>query len=681
MSETAYPDEEQHLIRILATLESAIHEADANVGEIDKDYREVKCYMAENRGEIDPHEMFQNELALKQIDHIGSFAVNSRDRLVKLADSPYFARIDFRAVDDDAAERYYIGRFSFKFRDRLLIFDWRAPISNMFYNCEVGRAGYQAPAGWIEGNLTRKRQFKITAGKLDYVIESSVSIRDDVLQRELSQNSDDRMRSIIGTIQKEQNEIIRDEQAGTMIIQGVAGSGKTSVALHRIAYLLYRFKDRLAADNVMILSPNKVFGNYISNVLPELGEEPICEWNIAEIAAVQADGSINFEPVPDLTGNGDRKRMERAKYKSTIEFFRMLEQFTATAAEELLQPEEYRYNQFQISAAWIAGRYAAYGIYPVKKRLQMVAEDICDRLATDNPMEDELPLMAEVYRFLRGKLNFQTALELYRHFYQAAGMSAMLVLPGRNKLEWEDVYPYLYIYAAFEGVKVSHRIKHLVIDEMQDYTPVQYAVLNIIFPCRKTILGDFGQFINPCHQHSLEDIVSLYPAGTLIHLNKSYRSSYEIISFAGRIKYSDRLQAVERHGEVPQLIACKDRQEEMRRLWGLIDDFTHGGFHTLGIIAKTGQAAADLFASLLVRKDVHLITPASAGYPQGVSVVSVPMAKGLEFDEVIIVDTDSESYATKYDSRLLYVAATRAMHRLSLLYIGELTNLISRQSD
>lgn len=235
-SAVPFPEEISHLAEVASHLDTALKAAEGRVGLADEHYMDTKRYMVENRGEIDPHEMFQNELALKQLDQKGAFAVGVREKLARLKASPYFARIDFQYEEGEDAEKFYIGPASFNDNNELLICDWRAPVAGMFYDCEVGPAGYGAPSGKIEGRLTRKRQFKIKDGKMEYALESSVNIQDDVLQRELSHTSDEKMKSIIATIQKEQNQIIRNEKAGTMIIQGVAGSGKTSIALHRIAF-------------------------------------------------------------------------------------------------------------------------------------------------------------------------------------------------------------------------------------------------------------------------------------------------------------------------------------------------------------------------------------------------------------------------------------------------------------
>lgn len=665
-----FPDEIAHLSEINLKLEAALREAESDVERIDREYREEKRYMAEYRGEIDPHEMFQNELLLKQTDQTGAFAVDVRDRIAKLKESPYFARIDFQTGQSIAPDQYYIGRFSFSHKNELLIFDWRAPISGMFYDYETGPAGYNAPMGRINGKLTRKRQFKIKNGVMEYAIETSAHIQDDVLQRELSHNSDEKMKSIISTIQKEQNRIIRNENAETLIIQGVAGSGKTSIALHRIAFLLYRFKGSLNARNVTILSPNKVFGDYISGVIPELGEEPIYELSFSDIAGLELERVIGFEPDKDPLELQDEGWEERMRFKSTLDFVRLLDEYIGCLPARIFSPADYTFGRFTADCRFIRERFSAYGKYPVKARLSMTADDIYRRFQSENIRQDELPRPQAILKSLTAMLSVKNTLALYKDFYRYLEKPQMFVMPGKKTLEWPDVFPFLYLHAAFEGLKESRVTKHLVIDEMQDYTPIQFAVMNQLFPCRKTILGDFGQSLNPCHSHTLTDMRQLYREAEFVELNKSYRSTYEIMSFAKQVQNITSLDAVERHGEKPALTACADEQDELLRIQEAIHDFVSGGRASLGILLKTSKDAGKLYDTLCGKIPVNLISPESTHFAGGVSVTSIRMAKGLEFDEVIVPRADSRTYRSDYDRNLLYIACTRAMHRLTLLYTG-----------
>ncbi|WP_419038354.1 HelD family protein [Enterocloster bolteae] len=678
-----FPDELVHLEQVSARLSKALQRAEASVSRADREYTDTKKYMADHRGEIDPHEMFQNELLLKQTDRTGAFAVEMRDRIVKLKDSPYFARIDFKEEEEEG-QPYYIGRFAFQYENEPLIFDWRAPISSMFYDCEVGEAGFLAPAGWTAGELTRKRQFKIRNGIMEYALESSANVQDDVLQRELSHTSDEKMKSIISTIQKEQNQIIRNEKEGTLIIQGVAGSGKTSIALHRIAFLLYRFKDRLSARNVTILSPNKVFGDYISGVIPELGEEPIYEMSFGELADIQLEGVIGFEPDRDPFEIQDRAWGERVRFKSTLDFVYLMDQYIEQMPEFIFVPTDYVYEGFRVTGEWIRERFLAYGACPVKKRLAMVADDIHDRFETDNIMEQEVPRPRVILKQLNSMLAMKDTLAVYKDFYKRMGIAEQFVMAARRTLEWADVYPFLYLHAAFQGLKESHITRHLVIDEMQDYTPIQYAVLNRMFPCQKTILGDYGQYINPNHLHCLEDLRTIYDKAQFVELNKSYRSTYEIMCFAKKINHVSALEPMERHGEPPELVACLDAADEIRKIREVIHRFRTGGNVSLGIILKTDAAARDMYEVLAgydgaKEWDMSLITRESASFQNGISITSVRMSKGLEFDEVLIPQADSRTYASDFDRSLLYIACTRAMHRLTLTYNGRETQFISGQ--
>lgn len=669
--EIPFPEESIHLAQIQEKLTAALQAAEDSVYHLDAEYRDTKRYMVQHRGEIDPHEMFQNELALKRIDQSGAFAVKNRNRIAKLKDSPYFARIDFREEGEAGAEQYYIGSSAFSDKHELLVIDWRAPIASMFYDCAIGSAYYVAPQGRIEGRLTLKRQFKITKGVMEYAIETSENVQDDVLQRELAQNSDDKMKSIIATIQKEQNAIIRNDTAKTLIIQGVAGSGKTSIALHRIAFLLYRHKEHLSANNVAIISPNRVFGDYISNVLPELGEESIFEIGLREIAEVQLERVIGFEHERDPFETEDPEWSERARYKSTLEFKRQMDGYLAELPAVAFDAQDYEFDAYRVTAEWLRERINAYAAHPFFRRLAMIADDIHDRFMTENYMGDELPKPKTILKSLKAMLKRKDTLSLYKEFYQRIGEPSRFVLAGKRTLEWNDVFPFLYLHAAFAGLQAGGQIRHLVIDEMQDYTPIQFAVLNNLFACEKTILGDFGQSIDPNHRHGLGDLLQLYRGAECVMLKKSYRSTSEIINFAKRICPNVDIEVIERHGPDPVILTCESKEEKIAAISRLIKAFRESGQHTLGIIVKTNRDARIYYDLLTDHSSINLITPESRFFHGDVHITSVQMAKGLEFDEVVIADADDSVSQNENDQRLLYVACTRAMHRLTLLFSAE----------
>ncbi len=674
-----FPDEIKHLNHTLKIIDTALEEAREDVLRLDREYRDAKKYMADYRNEMDSREKLQNEQLLNQTDRTGVFAVEVREKMEKLKESPYFARIDFVPDGEEEADTFYIGRFGFTHHNEKLIFDWRAPISGMFYDFCLGRAGFEAPAGWIKGELTRKRQFKIQNGIMEYAIESSTNVQDEVLQKELAHTSDEKMKSIISTIQREQNVIIRNEKANILIIQGVAGSGKTSIALHRIAFLLYRFKKQITAEDVTILSPNKVFADYISGVIPELGEEPICELSFQDVASNALKEIIAFEPEKNPLENEDEEWAKRAKFKSNLTFVELLDQYICNISERVFSAKDYAYQGHLVQAAWINERFSAYKTIPVKKRLTLVAGDVREKLRSLMGMWGEVPKANVILKSLNKMLLIKDTFALYKDFYQYIDEKDMLVLPEKKTLEWEDVFPFLYLMTAFEGIEENKFVKHLVIDEMQDYTPIQFAALNRMYPCQKTILGDFGQVLNPCHLHSLDEIKSIYKDAQFVALNKSYRSTYEIMDFAKRICNQPSLEMVERHGEQPKSIYCENIDSEIASIAALIKEFEEGGNASLGIVVKTDADAKRIYDELSGEHQVHLLSQDSTRFTNGVSITSILMAKGLEFDEVIVPDADNRNYDSDYDRNLLYIACTRAMHKLTLFYTGSPSPFLPKQ--
>lgn len=604
-----FKEENLYLEGIKVELSRTLSDMDRQVLRYETEFKESMKYLWENRSDMDSMEIFSNERAVTQIVSTGEFTVKQRAVIEKLMDSPYFARLDFQHEEDPEAEAFYIGRFAFvDKKGNLLIHDWRAPISSLYYDFELGTAYFEAPIGRIEGHMTLKRQFKIKFGKMEYAFESGLSIHDEVLQKELSHTSDLRMRNIVATIQKEQNQIIRSEDSEVLIIQGVAGSGKTSIALHRIAYLLYKYQKRLSAENVIIISPNKVFADYISNVLPELGEEPILETSFENMALELLGEGISFEGVESqvekLLEGKDSAYAERIKSKSSLEFLSLLDEYICTNLQE-------------------------------KK----------------------------------------TVLSHYKAFFDSIQRPDLFCLKEGKVLEGADVYPLIYLKIHFEGVKTYEGIKHLVIDEMQDYTPVQYAVVSKLFSCPKTILGDFGQAVNPYHGMAQTSFETLFQKMKFVKLNKSYRSTYEIIKFAEKIQ-DHEIEPVERHGEVPQIIPLENQLQEINQIRALIKAFEEKPYTTLGIICRSKKQAEALYKELLPTCPINLIHSNTKNFPKGVSLTSVQMAKGLEFDEVIVPSVGAEYYHSEHDKSLLYIACTRAMHKLTLTYEGRRSELL-----
>jgi DNA helicase-2/ATP-dependent DNA helicase PcrA len=672
-------DEREYLEVIEDKLEHAIHEMEDRVKIQAADLRQTKQYWYENKSGLDEADLVALEQSVYRSALAGDSSANTKKKLWKLRESPYFARIDFKSNTSDNTNTVYIGIHSFfdnKSRTNL-IYDWRAPISSMFYDFESGDAWFQSPTGKIEGQILLKRQYRIRKGRMEFMIENSMNIQDDVLQQELSRTSDDRMKNIVATIQRDQNRIVRDEETPVIIIQGVAGSGKTSIALHRIAFLLYRFKDTIKSDNILIISPNRVFADYISNVLPELGEENIPEKGMEDLASELLEDHIKFqsffEQVSHLVEKPDDALIARIRFKSSTEFLQKINQYVIHIENHYFMPRDVKVrNNIVVPSYYIRERFKAYPRVPLLKRFALVAKDLESYIQTNFKYKPSGRDKQEIKSTVERGFKSISLFELYTDFYKWIGKPEAYQMIHGSVFEYSDVFPLIYFKMRLEGLEPYHHVKHLVIDEMQDYTPVQYAILSRLFICKKTILGDAYQSVNPYGSSSAEEILNVFPQGEVIKLNKSYRSTYEIVQFAQRISPNADIVAVERHGEVPAIKILKSNEEEIGELKQLVNEHQNSGYNTLGVICKTRKQAELLYKELKTSKyAVHYLTAESASFAQGVVITTAHLAKGLEFDEIIIPFASASIYESDIDKGMLYIGCTRAMHKLTLTCVNE----------
>jgi DNA helicase-2/ATP-dependent DNA helicase PcrA len=672
-------EERAYLEEIKEKLELAIRRGDEAVKQFSNELRQKKQYLHEHQSSLDDADLVAADQSINRMAFTGEAAVARKRRLLKLRQSPYFGRLDF-APQGRASAPVYIGVHSFidEQHRQNLIYDWRAPISSLFYDYELGEAAYATPSGTLKGTIDRKRQYRIRDGQMEFMLENDVNIHDDVLQRELAQSSDDKLKNIVATIQRDQNAVIRNETASVMVIQGVAGSGKTSIALHRIAFLLYRYRDTIAAKDILIISPNKVFADYISNVLPELGEEHIPELGMEELAADLLDRQYQFqtffEQVAALLEKPHPAFIERIRFKSSGEFLRQLNQYLLHLENNYFTGTELRVGKTVVPLPFILARFKAYHRVPILKRFGLVAQDVRDhvRNATGRKLtgQEKATIGEAIPRMFR----FHQVLDLYQDFYRWLGRPELFRYdPQHRKLEYADVFALIYLRLRLEGLSAYEQVKHLVIDEMQDYTPVQYAVLGRLFTCRKTILGDISQTVNPYSASSAETIERVFPQAEVVQLHRSYRSTVEITAFAQRLVPNPDLLPLERHGPVPQVLRFGSPADELQALQQLVAAFRGAGNRSLGIICKTLRQAADVHQAL----GGQLLTAESTTFTEGVIVTTAHLAKGLEFDEVIVPFASAHTYQTEVDKGMLYIACTRAMHQLTLTYSQAITAFLA----
>lgn len=669
--------EKEYLKQIISFLKKVIGNTDASVKDHVDTLAEYKDYIWFNK-DIDPHEIRSMRESILNHFALGESVINKHKRLTKILAIPYFGRIDFlEKKENSKVMPIYIGIHTFYDPESraTLIHDWRAPVSSMFYDHELGEAGYRSPSGEIKGVISLKRQYRIRGGKMEFMIESALTVHDDILQKELSSNADDKMKNIVATIQREQNRIIRNEDIRTLIIQGVAGSGKTSIALHRIAYLLYTFRDSISSKDILIISPNKVFSDYISNVLPELGEETVPETSMEQILSGVLEHKYKYQTyfglVNELLEKPSSSLINRIAYKASFGFISELDKFILHIENTYFKAADVKLTKYiTIPAPFIEEQYLRFNRYPIRRRFDAMADYMLDMLkiqyaftvttAGRNLLKKEIRLM------FAGNNDIQ----VYKDFFKWTNNPGMFKMRKGHTLEYSDLAPLAYLHLALEGNgNQPFRVKHLLIDEMQDYSPIQYKVIQKLFPCRKTVLGDAGQSVNPYGSSTAETIQKSLTASEIMKLCKSYRSTFEITDFAQKIHPNAELEPVARHGEKPQILQFGSAVEELSGIMGLISTYRKSGYKSLGIICKTEQQAremADMLKSYA--NDISFLSSQSSAFVQGIVITSAHMAKGLEFDEVIIPQTDERNYRSEIDKSMLYVAVTRAMHRLTLTF-------------
>ena len=672
-------DEREYLEVIKEKLLLAVRRVDDSVRQYSEELRQNKQYIYEHQSGLDEADMVAAGQSINRMAYTGESAVVRKRKLLKLGQSPYFGRIDFKTSGQTLPVYIGIYTFSDETERKNLVYDWRAPVSSMFYDFELGAAEYQTPSGKISGEILLKRQYKIREGQMEFMIENAVNIQDELLQKELSKSSDDKMKNIVATIQRDQNAVIRNEESIVMIIQGVAGSGKTSIALHRIAFLLYRFRETISSMDILIISPNKVFADYISNVLPELGEEQIPEMVIEELAAEVLENKFQFqtffEQVAFLLDKHDEEFIERMRFKSTFEFLGKLNQYMIYLENNFFVPVELRVGSTVVPSPFIHEKFRMYHRLPLLKRIPQVVKDIQDYIRDNRQRKLNGFEKKQIWDAVPQMIKYTDFFNLYRNFFTWIKREDMFRAGTNGSLEYADVFPLIYCKIRLEGVQPYDHVKHLLIDEMQDYTPVQYAVLSRLFKCKKTILGDIGQRVNPYSASSADAISQIFPQGDVVKLLRSYRSTWEITAFAQRISKNADIIPMERHGQEPEIVGFNSNREEAAYIKKLIAEFAESGFQSLGIICKTAEQASVLFEELNLQ-GVHLLTPDSTSFKQGVIITTAHLAKGLEFDEVIVPFASARNYTTEVDKSMLYIACTRAMHQLTLTYAQEMTPFI-----
>ena len=627
--------------------------------------------------------------------------------LEKMIKSPYFARIDFKFDDEDEFEKIYIGRSSLRKNSyqEMYVYDWRSPIASIFYRFMTGEAFYDAPCGRVTGELNLKRQYEIKNGKLEYFFDSDVQIVDEFLRQLLSQNTTAKMKAIVETIQHEQDVVIRDMENDLLMVQGVAGSGKTSIALHRAAYLMYQgLQTKLSANNIMIISPNSIFEQYISNVLPELGEDNVISSVFEDILSALLIGrkiQSRNDFLENLIVNSKYKEISRnsIEFKTSSFFREILDQFLIDIPRQWIEFEDVYYEgkcvvSRQILKDKILGRTET----PLGIKLEQLEDYILEQIFGTGKgrghKEEKNLIKQEIQKFIKIDI-----VELYKilfsneaYFYSllqnsnlSQGIKSIWEYTRENleadRLYYDDAIAIAYLYLKIYGTNKYKNIKQVVIDEAQDYYPLQYEIFNLLFSNAKfTILGDMKQTLAKKEDISFyEQIQKILnkKKSSLIMLDKSFRCTNEILNFSLKfIEKSSQIKSFNRNGDSPKVYIADNSEIFIDEIVKEINLCQEKGFQSICLICKTEKNSIYLFNKIKHKLDIQLIKNGSVSDLQGVFILPVYMSKGLEFDAVLICDADSQNYHDEDDKNLLYVACTRALHKLSLFCENEVSPLI-----
>ena len=683
--------------------------------------------------------------------------------LKMVINKPYFARVDFIEKGDVKRDAFYLGKVMVTDHNTLeqIVIDWRAPIADLYYEGRLGEANYNCPAGNIEGEIKLKRQYFFNKdGELENVMDIDITTNDEMLQPFLAANSDTRLKNIISTIQAEQNKIIRSEMWRPLVVQGVAGSGKTTIALHRIAYLIYNYDKNFFPEEFLIIAPSKFFLNYISNVLPDLGVERVQQSTYEDIAFEIIGDEFDIEDPNEklaiiIDNNKSDKEKEMSKVieqasilKSSIRFKNMLDEYLYELEKRFIPDEDFKIDKYVFMKREDIHHlyFREYANLPICRRIEEIVKHLKNsvmmrsgeilkdieeerdykiaKVKAEEPIEEiRLSMIRNLYGDAeklaksvikdakKHALNYfgankvMTPLKYYKefldvYFEQIASeridkrqikyiKDSFATAQRKGKIEMEDIAPLMYIKCMVHGVKTKFELKHIVVDEAQDFSEFQFYVFKKIIKSNSmTILGDLAQGIYYYRgtrnwQKTMSVVFGEDSDLKYLTLKKTYRTTEEIMNVANKVisNINDVLncelgEPVMKNGAPVTFKHFENHSDMINQIKACLEEFKQKGFTNIAIIGKTIPDCLKLQKELN-NDEIHMISSKDAEYNGGINICPSYLSKGLEFDAVIITDADVNNYTkSEVDTKLLYVCITRAMNTLDIYYVDKITELL-----
>lgn len=659
--------EEKYLENCINVIKDYLSELGQELYEKEEKSQEFKKYIWDNKASLDPTElknlMSDNDLEVYLALEKGKYF----QKLFKIQNSPYFGSIIFEE-ENELPKIIYLGITHLEDKNKnYLIYDWRAPISSLFYDYEVGECSYKAPEKVIKGNLKRKRQYKIENAKIKHIFDNNINIDDSLLQEVLSNDGSEKMKNIVNTIQQEQNKIIRNVEDKSLIVQGIAGSGKTSVALHRIAFLLYKIEN-LSSKNVLIFSPNNIFSEYISNVLPELGEDNPSETTYANFLESCIKEYKTIETFTEFIARYykyQENNYDLVKYKQSDEIIKDIEDYVLYLIKNIKFTKNIEIDIFnEVTKEQLKKLFERYDRFPLFTRITEISKKLSESYA-----RGKLTLARSINKKILESMNIEKNYKkIYYNFYKSKFCKIKLSdneirkFVNKNKINYEDAIIFSYIKGLLEGFNYNNMIKEIVVDEAQDYTLLQYKILSKIFKKSSfSILGDVNQTINPYYKYeSLEQIKEVLDKTKYLELTKTYRSSKEIIEYTNKILNLTFVSAIRKDNNKPVLFRKETNLKKQ-----LLNDINYlkNEYKSVAIITKDDEETNEIYNLLKDNINIGKITINEEIFRKDLIVVPSYMAKGLEFDSVIVYNKINNIYKEN-EKYLYYVACTRAQHEL-----------------
>ena len=654
--------EENYLNKTISLIRDKISSLGQQLYDDDEKVLEFKKFIWDTRTEMDPSEMrtmmAESDLQVSIMQSRGSYL----QKLFRVQNKPYFGMIRFK--DDEGENNIYIGITHVEDNLDYYVHDWRSPICSMFYDFETGKAWYTAPGGKIEGEITKKRQYIIENGQLKNIFDNDLNISDSLLQEVLAEESSDKMKNIVNTIQEEQNKVIRNTEDKNLIVEGIAGSGKTSVALHRIAFLLYRIEN-LTSNNIVVFTPNKVFSEYISNVLPELGEDNTYSMTFYDLLCQNISEYKKIENFTDFISRYYKKEIsdfDLIKYKQSDDIIDDIDNYVKEFIGSIKFIKDFEFDNFiEMSSDELNEMlFHKYDRFPLWERIHEIAIKI-----TENNYKN-MKNAKSIEKMLRECLNKKLELkEVFNDFFISKYAKYKDNIDS-DYLFYEDACLFLYLKSLLVGFNTNHIIKEVVIDEAQDYNKLQYLIIKRTFKTANyTILGDTNQTINPYYKYnSLEELNGIFDSSRYITLTKTYRSTDKIIDYTNKILGLKHASAI-RNQKASDILFRKGCSKS---------DFIHDINNlqkiskSIAIITKDDMEAEKIYNMLKDDTDIMLIDSYSH-LKRDLVVLPSYVAKGLEFDSVIVYNDENNKYKEN-EKYLFYVSCTRAQHNL-IIYNGE----------